>query len=268
MMIRFPIQNKRRSKVKRVVGCGVLLYLSAVGFAHADNFSADQKKAIQSIVHDYIVNQPEVLIEASQSLQHKQQQKLQAEAKVLINKHAKEVFTAGETTVGNPKGSVTLVEFFDYQCGHCKQMAPVLLSVMEKNPNLRVIYKEFPIFGEQSLMISKAALAAGMQKQYAQMHDALLMSKKSLNEDEIMKVAESLKLDMKKFKTDLQSKEVQKTIDETRKLGELIHLMGTPAFIIAATPGGVYKEDNSKPVAFIPGAASEGSLLEIVKNAG
>ena len=254
--------------MKRIVGCSILLCLSTVVFSNTSNFSDDQKKDIQSIIHDYIVNQPEVLIEASQSLQHKQQQKIQAEAKELINKHAQAVFADDKTIVGNPKGSVTLVEFFDYQCGHCKEMAPVVLSVVEKNPNLRVIYKEFPIFGEQSLMISKAALAAGMQKKYAQMHDVLLMSKKSLNDDEIMKIAQSLKLDMKKFKKDLQSQEVQKTIDDTRKLGELIHLMGTPAFIIAATPGGIYKENNAKPIVFVPGATSEASLLEIVKNAG
>lgn len=253
--------------MKRVVGASILLCMSAMGISQTASFSEDQKKAIETMIHDYIVNQPEVLIEASQSLQQKQQQKIQSEAKELIKKHATEVFKEDKTMVGNPKGGVTLVEFFDYQCGHCKKMAPVVASVIEKNPNLRVIYKEFPIFGEQSLLISKAALAAGMQNKYAAMHNALLQAPKQIDEKEILNVAKSLKLNIPQFKKDMQSKEVQKVIDDTRKLGEQIHLMGTPAFIIASTPNGVYKENADKPIVFIPGATSEASLIEIVKNA-
>lgn len=254
--------------MRRLVGVGVLLSLSAMGFAENASFTAEQKKAIQKVIHDYILNQPEILIEASQALQQKQQQKMQAEAKELIKKYANQVFNDNQTLVGNPTGDVTLVEFFDYQCGHCKKMASVVTNVIEKAPNLRVIYKEFPIFGGQSTTLAKAALAAGMQKNYAAMHNALLSADKRLNENAIIAIAKSLNLDIPKFKQDMQSKEVQQIIADTRKLGEQIHLMGTPAFIIASTPKGVFKENNSKPIVFIPGATSEASLLEIVKHAG
>ena len=100
--------------------------LLSAPLAFADPFSDDQKKAIQSVVHDYLVNQPEVLIEASQALQTKQQQNMQAEVQKLVEKHANDVFSGTHTVIGNPKGNVTLVEFFDYQCIHCKKMTPVV----------------------------------------------------------------------------------------------------------------------------------------------
>lgn len=253
--------------MKRTVAASLLLLSSSIAFSASTPFTDDQKKAIESMIHDYLVNQPEVLIEASQSLQLKQQQKIQAEVQGLVKTHADALFQDKYTTVGNPKGTVTLVEFFDYQCGHCKKMASVVSSVMEKSPNLRIIYKEFPIFGEQSTMITKAALAAAMQEKYLPMHDALLTSKQTLNEQTILKIAKSLNLNIEKFNKDMKSAAVQKEVDENRKLAEALHLMGTPAFIVASTPDGVYKP-SSKPITFIPGATSETALLEIVKNAG
>ena len=88
----------------------------------ANEFSPEQKKQIELIVHDYLVNSPEVLLEASQALQQKQQQTMQKEAKSAILEHANELLTEKLTVAGNPKGTVTLVEFFDYQCIHCKKM--------------------------------------------------------------------------------------------------------------------------------------------------
>ncbi|WP_408605471.1 DsbA family protein [Legionella tunisiensis] len=144
-------------------------------------------------------------------------------------------------------------------------MAPVLSDLVKKDNNLRVIYKEFPIFGKSSELASRAALAASMQGKYQVMHDALLKQEKRLNEQLILSTAKSLGLNIAKLKTDMNSKAVTDVLNNNRELAEKLRLMGTPAFIIAATPAGKLKE-GSMP-AFIPGAASEEALQELIKKA-
>jgi protein-disulfide isomerase len=229
------------------------------------SMSAAQKKEIEKLVHDYLVANPEVLLEASQALQQKQQQNMQQQAQSAIKENTDQLFQGKMTVVGNPKGNVTIVEFFDYQCIHCKKMSPVINSLIKKDSDLRVVYKEFPIFGKSSELASKAALAAGMQGKYQAMHNALINIDKRLNDKIVMDSAKSLGLDMKKFKVDMDSKEVTEVLEANRALAEKLHLMGTPAFIVASTPGGQFKA-GSEP-SFIPGAASEESLQELIKKA-
>lgn len=231
----------------------------------ATPMSDAQKKEIEKVVHDYLVANPEVLLEVSQALQQKQQQNMQQQAQSAIKDNTDQLFQGKTTIVGNPKGNVTIVEFFDYQCIHCKKMSPVIDSLLKKDSDLRVVYKEFPIFGKSSEIASRAALAAGMQGKYQAMHNALISIDKRLNDQIVMATAKSLGLDMKKLKTDMQSKEVTAILDANRELAEKLHLMGTPAFIVASTPNGQFKA-GSEP-SFIPGAASEESLQELIKKA-
>ncbi len=224
-----------------------------------------QKTEIQKVVHDYLLANPEVLLEVSQALQQKQQNDMQAQAHSIIMKNAPALFADGMTVIGNPKGNTTLVEFFDYQCIHCKKMAPVIAQLVKDNSNLRVVYKEFPIFGESSDLASKAALAAAMQGKYLAMHEALLKQDKRLNPELINEAAQSIGLDMTKFKTDIGSKKVSDALQANRTLAEQLHLMGTPAFIVAATPNGNFKKDSNP--AFIPGAASAETLQDLIKKA-
>jgi len=224
-----------------------------------------QKKEIQKVVHDYLVSNPEVLLEASQAYQQKQQESMKEQAQTSIQQNTDQIFEGKLTTAGNPKGNVTIVEFFDYQCIHCKKMAPTMESLIQKDSDLRVIYKEFPIFGESSDMASRVALAAGIQGKYLAMHNALLKIEKSLDEQSVMNAAQALGLDMIKLKTDMAGKEVTDILDANRQLAEKLHLMGTPAFIVASTPNGQFKVGSTP--AFIPGAASEQSLQELIKKA-
>ncbi len=233
--------------------------------APAANFTDAQKKALDVIIHDYLVQNPEVLVEASKVLQDKQQQNLQQQAQAAIQDNATQLFDSKLTTVGNPKGNVSLVEFFDYQCIHCKKMAPVVDDLLKKDSGLRVVYKEFPIFGKSSDVASRAALAAGMQGKYKEMHNALLQLDKRLDDQIVMDTAKGIGLDMTKLKKDMDSKEVSDILDANRQLAEKMHLMGTPAFVVASTPNGQFKA-GSEP-SFIPGAASIEALQELVKKA-
>lgn len=253
-------------KIKSFVIAGALTaaLTPTLSFA-ADQMSAEQKKEIEKVVHDYLVNNPEVLVEVSQSLQNKQQKDMQDQAKSAIQKHANQLFSGKLTQMGNPNGSVTLVEFFDYQCVHCKKMAPVISELVKKDKNLRVIYKEFPIFGKSSDLASRAALAAAMQGKYKAMHEALLKQDKRLDENLINQIAKSIGLDMTKLKKDMDSKEVGDLLAQNRTLAENLRLMGTPAFIIGATPNGQFKQGSE--TSFIPGAASEEALQSLIKQA-
>lgn len=233
----------------------------------ADNaMPAAQKKQVEQVVHDYLVNHPEVLLEASQSLQKKQQDEMQLAAKSAIRKNAEQLFKADGTFTGNPNGNVTLVEFFDYQCVHCKRMKPIIGELSSKNPKLRVIYKELPIFGKRSETASRAALAAAKQGKYEAMQVALLKLDKRLDDALVMSTAESIGLDMAQLKQDMKSKAVDDELAVNQALAEKLNLMGTPAFILAATPEGKFSSD-VEPT-FIPGAATLESLQDLVSQAG
>ena len=231
----------------------------------ADDLSAVQQKQVEKIVHDYLVTNPEVLMEASQALQKKQQQNAQEQAKTAIADNAKALFNQTLGVIGNLKGNVTLVEFFDYQCIHCKKMSTVINDLVKKDSNLRVIYKEFPIFGDSSEWASKAALAAGMQGKYQAMHEALLKIEKHLDKKLVLATAKSVGLDMAKLQKDMNGKVVSDILNENRQLAEKMHLMGTPAFIVASTPSGQFNE-KTEP-SFIPGAASMDTLQELISKA-
>lgn len=250
---------------RKVLTVGAFAGLLASPIAMAVEASAFDQKTFDQKVHDYIVNNPDVLVEASQALQQKQQRDLQEQAKAAIGENASVLFSGTLAVAGNPKGKVTLVEFFDNQCIHCKHMVPVINALVEKNKDLRVIYKEFPIFGQGSELASKAALAAAMQGKYQQMHDALLKVEGRLDDKLVMKTAQSLGLNMDKLKKDMDSKTVTDLLEENRKLAEKLHLMGTPAFIVASTPNGIF--DAKIQPAFIPGAASEQDLQALITKA-
>ncbi|WP_131795811.1 DsbA family protein [Fluoribacter gormanii] len=224
------------------------------------------KIATEKIIHDYLISNPEVLIEASKVLQQKQQTKMQQQAKSAIQENAEQLFKDNGAGVGSSKGNVTVVEFFDYQCGHCKKMVPVLNELLKDNSQLRVIYKEFPIFGDKSTLAARAALAAGMQNKYKEMHDLLFNQEDGITQDKINAAAKALGLNMKKFDADMNSKEVSMALESNSKLAEKLHLMGTPAIIIASTPDGQFKQ-GSEPV-LIPGEASKDTLLELINKAG
>lgn len=235
----------------------------AANEADANTMPDTQKKQIEKIVHDYLISNPEVLMEASQALQQKQQQAMQVQAQAAISSNADQLFNDNLTASGNAKGNAVLVEFFDYQCIHCKKMEPVISNLLSKNPNLRVVFKEFPIFGQSSEIASKAALAAAMQGKYLAMHNALFQQEGRLNEDLILKAAKSAGLDVNKLKTDMKSKTVTDALEANRQLAEKLHLMGTPALIVAGATDGKVKQDSTPT--FIPGGASEETLQALVK---
>ncbi|MCB1826792.1 MAG: DsbA family protein [Coxiellaceae bacterium] len=227
-----------------------LFSLSALAQNGSGSFSPSQVKEIQKIVHDYLISNPEVLVQASQALQQQQAAAAQKSAMDGIKGNADSLFNDPKTpTVGNANAPVEVVEFFDYQCGHCKIMAPVIESVVKNNSNVKVIFKELPIFGGNSRYAAKAALASVAQGKYYKFHNALFAAKSQLDPQTVMKIAKNVGLDTSKLKTAMNAPWVNQQIRDNFQLAQKLKLMGTPAFIISNSTHTKFR--------FIPGSTSK-----------
>lgn len=206
----------------------------------AGPFTAEQKKAIEGIIRDYLVANPELFLEVQTALEQKME-KLQAEKlKVALAQNADEIFRRKSApTAGNPSGDVTVVEFFDYNCGYCKRGLPGLVKLIEKDPKIKVVFKELPILSKGSEEASRVALAAGLQGKYWDAHRALLEAKGQLNEATALKAIEKLGLDMARLKRDMAGPEVKTEIEKVRELAQKMGINGTPHFLVGerSVPG-------------------------------
>jgi protein-disulfide isomerase len=213
------------------------LMLSAAPPVAAQEFSAPQKIEIEGIIKDYIVSHPEVLQEAIAELDRRQAEADTAKAKAAIASNADALFNSSrQVVVGNAKGDVTMVEFFDYNCGFCKKALPDMAELLKDDPKLKVVLKEFPVLGPGSVEAAKVAVAVRMQdktgKKYWDFHLKLLGGRGQADKARALAVAKEVGMDMARLDKDLASDEVKTSIDESLKLAETLGLSGTPSFII------------------------------------
>ncbi|MDX8464776.1 DsbA family protein [Mesorhizobium sp. VK23B] len=183
-------------------------------------------------IHDYILAHPEVLVQALQSLDERQRQAEAAEARKVLKARADDVFRDRQSPVGgNAQGNVTLVEFFDYNCPYCRVMAPIMEQAVADDPQLRIVYKEFPILGPDSVFAAKAALAADKQGKYREFHKALYGSRTRVTEAVVLKIAAEAGLDVERMKSDMQKPDIQTLIDRNAELAQALRITGTPGFV-------------------------------------
>lgn len=250
-------------KILLVMATAFAMLLGNVSFAAAsgDSFDSGQKTQIEQIVHDYLVNNPKVLIEASRALQMQQREEMMKKAEDAIKDNRANLLKDHDSFSGNPKGDVVLVEFFDFKCIHCKRMASVVKELADSDKNLKVVYKQLPIFGGQSRYAAKAAIAAAYQGKYAEFHEALLETKANLDKKQVVKIAKKLGLNLKKLGKDIRDPKTEEVIDENMKLAQKIGIMGTPAFIVATNDEG----DDKFTSFFMPGAAQKPTLTAMIE---
>ncbi|ACI98359.1 DsbA family protein [Rhodospirillum centenum] len=212
------------------------------------------RKAVEQIVREYLLANPEIILEAVQALEKKQQDE-SAAATVEAIRSNREQLTASKASpvLGNPKGDLVLVEFFDYQCGYCKHSQPERNAALKEDGKVKLVLKEFPILGPGSVVATKAALAARAQDRYAPLHEALMQHQGRLDEETVMQIAEKAGLDMAKLRKDMESESVQAEIDANLALARQLGIQGTPAFVIGDT--------------LVPGAIEKDTFLELFKNA-
>jgi protein-disulfide isomerase len=212
------------------------------------SFSADQKQEIEKIIKDYLVANPEVFVEVQSALDAKVEKEQAEKLKVVISENAATIYRAPKASVaGNAKGDITVVEFFDYNCGYCKRGLHDVVKLVDTDPNVRVVFKELPILSKGSEEASHVALAAGMQGKYWEIHRAMLESKAHVDEAAALKIAEKLGLDMTKLKADMASPEVKAEIEKSEDLAKKMGVNGTPHFLIgdrsiAGAPDDLYDQ--------------------------
>ena len=192
-----------------------------------------QRAAIEQTVQEYLIKNPQILMQMSELLEKQQADAQSAQVKTAISENADLIYRDkyGLET-GNPEGNVTIVEFSDYNCPYCKRALKDLTKLLGSDKNVRVVLKEFPIFGERSEGTARVAIAAKHQGKYFEMHTALLKNRGQNTEKSALALAEKLGFDMDKLKQDMSSDEVKKIIAETRDLGTKLGINGTPFYLV------------------------------------
>jgi protein-disulfide isomerase len=192
---------------------------------------------VEAIIKDYLLKHPEVLRDALDALDKRQAQEELEKQRKAISSNAKLIFESPRGPVfGNAQGDVTMVEFFDYNCGYCKRAMQDVMQLAKDDPKLKIVFKEFPVLGPGSLDAAKVAIAVRMQDKggkYVEFHRRLLNTRGEANKERALAAAKDAGFDMARIEKDLQSDEIEKTIKESMQLAESLGVNGTPTFVIA-----------------------------------
>ncbi len=199
----------------------------------ASNFSPAEEDAIRQLVRDYLLANPEVLMEAAQVYRERQQEIQQQQARQTLVMRREELDRDPDSPVlGNPDGDVVVVEFFDYRCPYCVRVAEPLREAVEDDGNIRLVMKEFPILGPESMVAARMALAAEKQGKYEELHFAMMTVSGKLTEEKAFKIAEKIDLDMDQLRRDMEAPEIDAMLQRNFALAQALQINGTPAFVI------------------------------------
>ncbi len=216
------------------------------------SFSEAETRAIEDIVRDYLLEHPEILLESMQRLEERERlAKIEAQRAAVATNRETLDRDPNSPVLGNPAGDVTLVEFFDYRCPYCRKVTADLLDAVEKDGKIRLVFKEFPILGPESVVAARAALAAAEQDRYRDFHLALMTTPGQLDENTVLALASDLGLDVDRLRKDMESEGVEQQIRDNHRLGRALQINGTPAFVVGEE--------------IVPGAVPMEQLLELVR---
>ncbi|WP_105384795.1 DsbA family protein [Neorhizobium alkalisoli] len=233
---------------------GSMLALALFSAAPAVALDEQQKKEMGAFIRQYLIENPEVLIEAQNALEAKQQSKRVEQSMKGIADNRQQIFSSPtDITLGNPKGDVTVVEFFDYNCGYCKRALSDMEDILAKDKNIRFILKEFPILGPDSLAAHRVANAVRLlaPEKYAQFHRTLLGSEEHASEATAVAVATSLGLNEAAIRKSMTEKPNDDIVRQAYQLANSIGITGTPTYILGdeAVFGAVGSETIEEKVA-------------------
>jgi protein-disulfide isomerase len=217
----------------RTLLLSILVLWSLASAANAAEFNDGQRKEMESIIKDYLLANPELLKEMTQILDQKEKLAENEQRKGALVSNAEQIFhDKTDFVAGNPSGKVTMVEFFDYNCGWCKKGFPEVISLLDSDKDLRFVLKEFPIFGEDSEYAARAAIAAIRQGKYWDLHLAMFKHEGKITKDSVDEIAAGIGLKMDQLKKDMEDPAIAEILVRNRNLAESLAINGTPAFII------------------------------------
>jgi protein-disulfide isomerase len=226
----------------------LLLALPAVALLCATNAPAadlPEKQALDAAIRSYLLEHPEVIIESLQNYEAKERAQQEQAAAEALETHKDRIYDDPMTPVtGNPDGDVTVVEFFDYQCGYCKRTLQNVLELQKEDPKLRFVWKELPILGPASEFAAHAAMAAKKQGKYMEFHTAVMGARGRLTPELVMALAGKAGVDVERMKKDMDDPAITKYLQDTLLLAQQLGITGTPGFIIGGKlmPGAISKE--------------------------
>ena len=214
------------------------LALPAAAPARAQTFTGDQRGEIERIIKDYLLSHPELLQEVMAELEKRQATAEAEKHRAAVTQHSASIFTSPrQVTLGNAQGDVTVVEFFDYNCGYCKRAMADMLDLMKNDSKIKFVLKEFPVLGEGSVQAAQVAAAVRMQdktggKKYLEFHQKLLSGRGPADKTRALAVAKEVGLDVARIEKDIAGDEVKATLEESFKLAEALGLNGTPSYVV------------------------------------
>ncbi len=204
--------------------------------ARGDEFTPAQKQELGAFIHDYLVKNPDVLREAIEALDRKDKATADEERQKVVATEAGPLFSSKyQATIGNPKATATLVEFFDYNCHYCKGALPDIAKLIKDDSNLKLVLKDFPVLGPGSVEAAKVASAARNQlpgDRFWAFHSKLLATHGPVGKAEALAVAKELGLDMDRLAKDMENPDIKTGLDETMKLADALQINGTPTFVV------------------------------------
>jgi protein-disulfide isomerase len=220
----------------------------------AESPEATRRQEIETVIQEYLRAHPEVVAEALQEMERREQEAQRKRAAEAVRSHLAELTQdPGSPVGGNPQGAVTIVEFFDYQCGYCKGEVIELKKLLQADPDIRLVYKDLPILGPVSTFAARAALAAQKQGKHEAMHAALMAASERLTEQGVLQIASQVGLDAARLEKDMADPAVAEILARNGRLREALGIRGTPALIVGAE--------------LVPGAADFDTLNELVAQA-
>jgi protein-disulfide isomerase len=232
-------RTAKMTLIPRIAGsiAAAMLLAASPVVASAQSFSPDQQHQIEDIVKNYLIAHPEVIQEAQDALDKRQQEAQAAKAQTAIKTDSATLFNSPHQVVlGNPNGKVTMVEFFDYNCPHCKDAVSDMVRLLNTDHDLRFVLKEFPILAQGSVDAAHVAVAVRMQDptgaKYLAFHEKLFSTRGMVDQARALEVAKEVGCDMSRISKDMNSPEVQTTIDQDMKLADAIGVDGTPSYVI------------------------------------
>lgn len=200
--------------------------------SNSGGFSDAQRDEIGAIVREYLLKNPEVLVEVSAELEKRRKSEEAEKQIAVLQGEKKAIFRSPHDFVlGNPDGDITVVEYFDYNCGWCKRALDEVVKLTNDDKNVRVVMKEFPIFGEHSTFAAKAALASIKQGKYWEFHTAL-MKQKQVTTENTLDIAKTVGIDVDALKQEMQKPEYDRAIEENTRVAQALGMQGTPGFIV------------------------------------
>lgn len=223
----------------------VAVPILALGAAAVPAADLPEKEALNEAIRGYILEHPEVIIEALEKYENRERAEREKATTAALSERKDDLFNHPMTPItGNPDGDVTIVEFFDYQCGYCKRTMQNVLDLQKEDPKIRIVWKELPILGPVSEFASRAAMAAEKQGKYLEFHVAVMGARGQLTPESVMKHAADAGLDVDQLKQDMMSPEIGKYLRDTLQLAQQLGINGTPGFVIGdkLVPGALSKD--------------------------